>query len=155
MMRSMSDQSPFGDDLELRLVRRPEGSRRSKSTGTPGAERDLLRDSTGALLGPTESFPVNTDDLKKALARSDPTRRGTHRQERSPGKQMAVEVVADVAYLVVREAVAQVRSVKADLPVIYTSADAGDEPPAGATVLSKPFALEELLKAIHAALLKG
>lgn len=107
-MRSMSDQSPFGDDLELRLVRRPEGSRRSKSTGTPGAERDLLRDSTGALLGPTESFPVNTDDLKKALARSDPTRRGTHRQERSPGKQMAVEVVADVAYLVVREAVAQV-----------------------------------------------
>ena len=108
MMLSMSDQSPFGDDLELRLVRRPEGSRRSKSTGTPGAERDLLRDSTGALLGPTESFPVDTDELRKAFARSEPMRRGTHSQGRSPGKQMAVDVATDVAYVAIREAVAQV-----------------------------------------------
>lgn len=104
----MSDQSPFGDDLELRLVRRPEGSRRSKSTGTPGAERDLLRGSDGALLGPTESFPVDNDELRKALARSEPTRREFDVQGRSPGKQMAVDIATDVAYIVVREAVAQV-----------------------------------------------
>lgn len=54
-----------------------------------------------------------------------------------------------------REAVAQVRKLKAELPVIYTSADAGEEPPAGATVLSKPFALDELLQAIQAAIPKG
>lgn len=107
-MVPMSDQSPFGDDLELRLVRRPEGSRRSKSTGTPGAERDLLRDSRGALLGPTESFPVDTDELRKTLARSEPTRRGPDSQGRSPGKQMAVDIATDVAYVVVREALAQV-----------------------------------------------
>ncbi len=51
-----------------------------------------------------------------------------------------------------REAVEQVRTVKANLPVIYTSADAGDEPPADVVVLSKPFALEELLKAVRVAL---
>jgi hypothetical protein len=76
--------------------------------GTPGAERDLLRDSTGALLGPTESFPVDTDELRKAHARCEPTRPARPSQGRSPGKQMAVDIATDVAYLVVREAVAQV-----------------------------------------------
>lgn len=108
MMIPMSDQPPFGEDLELRLVKRPEGSSRSKSMGTPGAERDLLRDSSGALLGPTESFPVDTDDLRKALAQRQPTRRGTHGQGRSPGKQMAVDAATDIASVLVREAVAQV-----------------------------------------------
>lgn len=107
-MVPMSDQSPLGDDLELRLVRRPEGSRRSKSTGTPGAERDLLRDSSGALLGPTESFPVDTEELRRVLARGEPTRPVQHSQGRSPAKQMAVDMATDVAYVVVREALAQV-----------------------------------------------
>lgn len=53
-----------------------------------------------------------------------------------------------------REAIAQVRQRQPTLPVIYTSADAGDEATAGVTVLSKPFALEELLKAIRDALRK-
>ena len=106
-MVPMSDEWPFGDDLELRLVRRPEGSRRSKSTGSPGAERDLLRDSTGALLGPTESWAVDTDELREALARNEPTRRAPHSLRRSPGKQMAVDIATDVAYAVVREVLAQ------------------------------------------------
>jgi two-component system cell cycle sensor histidine kinase/response regulator CckA len=53
-----------------------------------------------------------------------------------------------------REAIAQVRHRQPTLPVIYMSADAGDEAIAGVTVLSKPFALEELLKAIRDALVK-
>lgn len=92
----MSDRLPFDDDVELRAVRRPAGSHRSRSAGTVGAERDLLRDSSGALLGPTESFPVDLEELRKALTR------------RSPGKRTAVDIATDVAYLVVREALAQV-----------------------------------------------
>lgn len=104
----MSDQSPFGDDLELRLVRRPEGSHRSKSTGTPGAERDLLRDKSGALLGPTESFPVDLNELRDRLGRSDATPPDRPGQVRSAGRQMAVDIATDVAYIFLREAVAQV-----------------------------------------------
>ncbi len=44
---------------ELRWVIVPEGARRSRSTGTPGYERDLIRDASGNLLGPTESRPAD------------------------------------------------------------------------------------------------
>jgi hypothetical protein len=62
-------RTPDGE-WELRLVRRPPGTHRSKSSDTPGADRDLLRkDGTNELLGPTESVPVSDDDLYEMYRR--------------------------------------------------------------------------------------
>lgn len=47
---------------ELRWERVPDGAQRSRSRGTPGYERDLLRDRSGNLLGPTGSRPANMDE---------------------------------------------------------------------------------------------
>ncbi|GEM_PF-5251396 len=52
---------------ELRWVHIPEGRHLSRSTQTPGADRDLLRDNTTKkLLGPTESRPASLSDLSPA-----------------------------------------------------------------------------------------
>lgn len=103
----MTDSSPFRDDLELRWVKKVEGSRRSKSTRTPGAERDLLRGPDGALLGPTESYPVDLDQLTKSLAPSDASRPSRGSQPWSPGKQMAADIAVNVAMEVAREVLVQ------------------------------------------------
>lgn len=50
-------------DEELRWVKRRKGTRRSGSRETPGYDRDLLREDTGHLLGPTESRPANIDEI--------------------------------------------------------------------------------------------
>lgn len=73
---------------ELRWEKVPDGAQRSRSTQTPGYERDLLRDRSGNLLGPTESRPANMDELLhshgKATARPD-------------FRQQAAEAVIDAA----------------------------------------------------------
>ena len=51
-----------------------------------------------------------------------------------------------------RQAVNELRAAKKDLPVIFTSGQAEDYSTPDVTVLCKPFALEELLIAIHRAL---
>lgn len=49
---------------ELRWVLMPDGAHRSRSRGTPGYERDLLREGDSKiLLGPTESRPADPDEL--------------------------------------------------------------------------------------------
>lgn len=54
----------MADEWELRLTRVPEGTHRAKSRNTPGADRDLLyKDGTNDLLGPTESRPVDLEEL--------------------------------------------------------------------------------------------
>ena len=73
---------------ELRWVRVPEGAQRSRSRGTPGYDRDLLRDQSRNLLGPTESRPA---DRQKALR--------SHGRVTPPAdlRQQAVDVVIDTA----------------------------------------------------------
>lgn len=73
---------------ELRWERVPDGAQRSRSTGTPGYERDLLRDRAGKLLGPTESRPANIDDVLRS--RGGATSRTDFRQQ-------AAEAVIDAA----------------------------------------------------------
>lgn len=48
-----------------------------------------------------------------------------------------------------RQAIAEVRTLRPTLPVIFTSGEEAAGPFAGVTMLSKPFALEDLLGAIH------
>ena len=75
---------------ELRWEKVPDGAQRSRSTATPGYERDLLRDRSGKLLGPTESRPASVDDLhprSRATAGSD-------------FRQQAAEAVLDAAITV-------------------------------------------------------
>jgi len=51
---------------ELRVVRRKQGTHRSRSTGEPGYDRDLLRDDeTRELKGPTESRAATREDIEK------------------------------------------------------------------------------------------
>lgn len=51
-------------DEELRWVKIPKGAKRSASHGTPGYERDLLRDGeTNDLLGPSESRPADPNEF--------------------------------------------------------------------------------------------
>ena len=53
-----------GSDEELRWVKKQPGAKRSRSHGTPGYERDLMRDSaTGDLRGPTESRKADIDEI--------------------------------------------------------------------------------------------
>jgi len=73
---------------ELRWERVPDGAQRSRSTGTPGYERDLLRDRSGNLLGPTESRPATMEEALRSHGR--PTARADVRQQ-------AAEAVIDAA----------------------------------------------------------
>lgn len=60
-----------GDYVEEIVVqRRPKGSERSRSRGAPGYDRDLLRGQDGEMLGPTESRPLNDNDIA-ALQRNE------------------------------------------------------------------------------------
>ena len=51
---------------ELHWERVPDGAQRSRSTGMPGYERDLLRDRSGNLLGRTESCPADMDEALRS-----------------------------------------------------------------------------------------
>ena len=56
---------------EIVVQRRPKGAQRSRSRATAGYDRDLLR-RDGDLLGPTESRPLNDDDIDQ-LQRHSPS----------------------------------------------------------------------------------
>ena len=66
----------------------PDGARRSRSTGTPGHERVLLRDRSGNLLGRTESRPANMDEALRSHGRAT---------GRADFRQQAAEAVIDAA----------------------------------------------------------
>jgi hypothetical protein len=76
---------------ELRWEKLPDGAQRSRSTQTPGYDRDLLRNRSGNLLGPTESRPASMDEVlhshRQATARPD-------------FRQQAAEAVIDAAITV-------------------------------------------------------
>lgn len=62
-----------GYEEELRVVRSPKGTHRSRSTGTPGYERDLLRDKeTKGLKGPSESRSADQDDIERFYGYVEP-----------------------------------------------------------------------------------
>ncbi len=57
--------SVMSDDEQLRWVKVPKGTVLSGSKGTPGYERDLLRErGTNKLLGPAESRPADLEQLR-------------------------------------------------------------------------------------------
>lgn len=56
-------------DEEIRVVRVPRGSKRSKSRSTPNYERDLVRDEKGNLRGPTESRALTDEELMALQSR--------------------------------------------------------------------------------------
>ena len=53
------------DEWELRQVRLPTGAHRSRSTDTPGADRELLFDDQNRNLGPSESVPIDEEELRR------------------------------------------------------------------------------------------
>ena len=73
---------------ELRWERVPDGARRSRSTGTPGYDHDLLRDRSGNLLGPTESCPADMDGALRSHGRAT---------GRADFRQQAAEALIDAA----------------------------------------------------------
>ena len=73
-------------DEELRVVRRREGTHRPASKENPGYDRDLLRDNDGNLLGPTESRPVNIEEIIRS--------HGPHRP--TAAEQFATQLVSDI-----------------------------------------------------------
>lgn len=86
-MTARARDASGGFHEELRWERVPDGAQRSRSLGTPGYERDLLRDRAGKLLGPTESRAANMDEV---LQSRGPTARADFRQQ-------AAEAVIDAA----------------------------------------------------------
>jgi hypothetical protein len=97
------------DEWELREVRRPKGTHRSRSTETPGADRELLReDGTNRNLGPSESRSVDDAALRQRY-QGDPiylTPEGISptMRELSPGQKL----LAEVTDFMLREVVAPV-----------------------------------------------
>ncbi|MBC7594286.1 MAG: hypothetical protein H7288_10150, partial [Kineosporiaceae bacterium] len=87
-MTERGESASGGFHEELRWERVPDGARRSRSMRTPGYERDLLRDGSGNLLGPTESRPASIDEALRSHDR--PTGRADFRQQ-------AAEAVIDGA----------------------------------------------------------
>ncbi|TPW78388.1 hypothetical protein [Schumannella sp. 10F1B-5-1] len=77
-----------GADEELRWVKKPEGAYRSRSNRTAGYETELIRDSEGRLLGPSESRAAIFDEV------SEPGKRHTARPD--PRQQVA-EAMLDAA----------------------------------------------------------
>lgn len=73
---------------ELRWQKVPNGAQRSRSTGTPGYERDLLRDRSRTMLGPTESRPATAEEVLRSHGR--PTAGSDFRQQ-------AAEALVDAA----------------------------------------------------------
>lgn len=62
-------------DEELRWVKVPTGTHRSRSHETPGYERDLLREEgTNKLRGPTESRPADVDEIVRSRTPDAPAR---------------------------------------------------------------------------------
>jgi hypothetical protein len=73
---------------ELRWEKVPDGAQRSRSTQTPGYERDLLRDRSGNLLGPTESRPANLEEALRSRGQAAP---------RADLRQQVAEAAIDAA----------------------------------------------------------
>ena len=85
------------EDEELRVVKRRQGMHRSRSTGTPGYERDLLRDDdSNEVRGPTESRAPTDDDLHDALGYGPQRGDDYSRDGLSPGQQLAADVLSQV-----------------------------------------------------------
>lgn len=94
------------DEWELRRVRVPKGTHLSKSKGFEGAQRDLLReDGTNNLLGPTESVPVDEDDLRFARTYENSPSPDRGEPELPWGAQLVVDVVEEVVESIDWEAV--------------------------------------------------
>ena len=55
----------MSDEWEVRMARRRDGSHRAKSRDTAGADRDLLYDDAGNLLGPTESREPDFGEIER------------------------------------------------------------------------------------------
>lgn len=99
----------MSDEWELRRVRVPRGTHRSRSRDTPGAERELLReDGTNKLVGPPESFPVNEDELYWSSADEPDSRRTAVDRDLSPAERALADSLAELLAAVIREAVVPV-----------------------------------------------
>lgn len=84
------------DEWELRKVRKRQGAQRSRSSGTPGAERDLWRDKeTGSLLGPTESIPVDEDELRSIYGGGTTGRAPSEAKDEPGGLSPAQEIMVE------------------------------------------------------------
>lgn len=89
---------------ELRVVRGPRGTHRTRSHGTPGFDRDLLRDEAG-VRGPTESRPVTAEDLRQHRVGSGPLPSSAEELARDAVYQLAsaalsglIDAVAEAAH---------------------------------------------------------
>ncbi|WP_406043262.1 hypothetical protein OG799_04165 [Micromonospora sp. NBC_00898] len=83
------------EDWELRYVRIRKGAHRSKSAKSPGFESDLLReDGTNKLLGPTESIPVDPDELVRLRARGRDPKGSARAVDLSPAQQAFVDAIS-------------------------------------------------------------
>ena len=96
------------DEWELREVRRPQGTHRSRSTETPGADRELLRENgTNRNLGPSESRAVDEEALRQRY-QGDGVRYGSKvsmpPHELTTGQRALLEAIT----VVVREVVVPV-----------------------------------------------
>lgn len=84
------------DRWEPRLVRIREGTHRSVSRDTPGADRELLReDGTNKLLGPTESIPFDPYEFQVPV--EEPPSETQPTWELSPETQELVEIAGRLA----------------------------------------------------------
>ena len=98
------------DDIwELRLQKMPKGAHRSRSRGTPGTDRDLLRDGSNKLLGPTESRPVDMDKLREELLDTSEDNVSYHSDtpEQGPDWVAIVEGALELAQVVMSSKVFQ------------------------------------------------
>ena len=87
-------------------MRLPQGSHRSKSTETPGADRELLReDGTNRNLGPSESRPVNEEALRQRYQSEPIPRTSMQMRELSPGQKALADAIAELGGRVLREIV--------------------------------------------------
>lgn len=104
----MSDDQEYSE--ELRLVRRKKDTVRSKSSKSDEYESDLLRDkNTKSLAGPTESRPVDEEELRRRYQHdpnfdsSDSAPDPAQDRELSPGEQALANALAGVATLFIND----------------------------------------------------
>jgi hypothetical protein len=94
------------DEWELRETRRPKGTHRSRSSETPGADRELLReDGTNRNLGASESRPVDEEALRRRYQSgpASPASAAARQRQLSPGQRLFIETAAELSFDALKE----------------------------------------------------